>query len=268
MDDFKGSCGEGKYPLLSTIHKTLRESSPTPEEATPRSHNDFGDARSSDDVSGFDSTVHQRQIDRGENNRRPASRNDDPEILRAAYLDRSEQPGNRRRRPERPGTGSRETANESEGFMGDEGSTLGVRSSIGESQKRKSSEDGEEDDGIAGRRGSQQPEIQQGQHPGEGGRSTQKLDRRRHGFDWVNGVRSTGQDGSSAEVAISTSSVRSESGSGSCSRSGLFPDSASCHSYHICVQHGSRWVKVRLACPHGLGFDPSTAACGKVDGCD
>lgn len=259
MDDFKGSCGEGKYPLLSTIYKTLREGGPNPEVATPRSNNDDGD----------DSTVHRRPTDRSEFYRRPVSKNEDPE------LDRSEEPGSRRRRPERQRTRSKESANDGEGFVGDEGPALVVRSSIGKSQKRKSYDEGEEDGGIAGSKGSPQLEVEQ--NSGDGGRSTRKLDRRRHGndgFDWFNGVKSKVQDGadsklgSSAEVAISASGGRSEDGSGSCSRSGLFPDSGSCHTYYICVQHGSRWVKVRLDCPQGQGFNPSTAACGKVDSCD
>lgn len=267
MDDFKGSCGEGKYPLLSTIYKTLREGSPNSGVATPRSNND-GDVNG-DDVTGFDSTVHRRPTDRGEFYRRSVSKNDDPE------LDRSEQPGSRRRRPERQRTGSQDTANDGEGFVGDEGPALVAHSSIGRSQKRKSYDEGEEDGGIAGSRGSPQLEVEQ--NPGDGGRPTRKLGRRRYGndgFDWFNGVRSKVGDGaesklgSSAEVAISASSGQSEEGSGSCSRSGLFPDSGSCHFYYICVQHGSRWVKVRLECPQGHGFNPSTAACGKVDGCD
>lgn len=261
MDDFKGSCGEGKYPILSTIYKTLREGSLAPGVATPRSHNDDGDIIA-DDVTGFDSTVHRRPTDRGEFYRRPASKNDDPELLRAAELDRSEQPGNRRRRPERQRTGSQESANDDDGFVDDEEPGLVVRSSIGQSsQKRKSNDEGEEDAGIAGSRGSPQQEIEQ-----------RKLVRRRHGndgFDWFNGVRSKVEDDSSAaEAAISTSGGRSEDGSGSCSRSGLFPNSESCQSYYICVEHGSRWVKVRLDCPQGLGFNPTTAACGKVAGCD
>lgn len=298
MDDFQGTCGNGKYPLLSAIVKALNRDASTAESDVVRSYSkrDEEDLGYSEDRMRTDRTVHSgvRERVRPRHGSQAASREAEQSLLPEErysdrYADKDETSfggraaasgGNRREYissndNDKPSDDARPVSH------------LNPRSLPQKTEKRNQkahddvtdyeSKDGRRSDLTGSFRRLAHSEEAQGFDAGSDDRSDRPGGHDHRKVNWFDGrARSSLRQRSRSshdfepreatkEGAPATTTDRS---SETCSRSGVFPDAESCRSYFICVPHETKWYKVRLNCPPGQGFKSDVSFCETVPGCE
>lgn len=302
MDDFQGTCGNGKYPLLSAIVKALNQGVSTAESDVVGSYSDRDeDLGHSEDRTRTDQAVHSaRGRDRARHGSHAASRGEAGQRLQRSEERHSDRDADKEERSSFGGRaissgGKRREyipSNDDDKPLDDASpvSHLNPRSlpQKAEQRNRKAHDDVTDYESRGGRRRSEftgsprrlaHSEEAQEFDGGSDDRPDRLGGHDRRKVTWFDGrARSSlrqrsrsAHDFEPREATKESAPAPTADGSSeteTCSRSGVFPDPESCRSYFICVPHETRWYKVRLNCPAGQGFKSDVSFCERVPGCE